>query len=69
MAVLCGCLPVGAKMSRLIFENSAFLKTMYHAKLIQRKLIVEFIPTDQILALTEIVINILRGRINIHNIH
>ena len=30
---------------------------------------VEFITTDQIRALVEIVINILRGRINIHNIH
>ena len=45
------------------------LKAMYHAKPIQRKLMVEFIQTDQILALTEIVVNILRGRINIHNIH
>ena len=69
MTVLCGCLPVGAKMSRRIFENSAFLKAIYHAKPIQRKLMVEFIPTHQILALTEIVVNILRGRINIHNIH
>jgi hypothetical protein len=56
-------------MSRRIFENSAFLKAMYHAKPIQRKLMVEFIQTYQILALTEIVVNILRGRINIHNIH
>jgi hypothetical protein len=67
--VLCGCLPVWAKMSKRIFENSAFLKAMNHAKPIQRKLMVEFIQTDHLLALTEIVVNILRGRINIHNIH
>jgi len=56
-------------MSRRIFENSAFLKVIYHAEPIQKKLMVEFITTDQIRALTEIVVNILRGRINIHNIH
>ena len=53
-------------MSRRIFQNSNFLKTVYHATPFLRR-IIEFIATDQILALSEIAEKVIRRRVHISN--
>jgi len=56
-------------MSRRIFENSAFLKALYHAEPTQRKLMIEVITIDQIRTLCEITLKILQGRLELSNLH
>ena len=57
------------KMSRRILQHSAFLKALYYTEPIQRKLMIEFITNDQIRALSEIIMKILRGRLVVSAIH
>ena len=54
-------------MSRRIFQYSNFLKTIYRATPFHRRLMIEFITTDQILALSDIAFKILFRRIRISN--
>ena len=54
-------------MSRRIFQNSNVLKTIYHATSFHRSLMIEFITTDQILALSEIARQVIRRRVHISN--
>jgi len=56
-------------MSRRIFENSTFLKALYHAEPTQRKLMIEVITIDQIRTLCEITLKILQGRLELSNLH
>jgi hypothetical protein len=56
-------------MNRHIFQNSAFLKALYHAEPIQRKLMIEVITIDQIRTLCEITLKILQGRLDLSNLH
>jgi len=56
-------------MSRRIIQNSAFLKALYYAQPIQRKLMIAFITTEQIKALSEIALKILQGRLILSNAH
>ena len=58
-----------ADMNRLIFQNSSFRKTICNATLFHRSLMIEFITTDQILALSEIARKIIRRRVHISNSH
>ena len=55
-------------MNRHIFQNSAFLKALYHAEPIQRKLMIEVITIDQIRTLCEITLKILQGRLDFGNL-
>jgi hypothetical protein len=54
-------------MNRLIFQNSSFLKTMCNATRFHRNLMIEFITTDQVLALSEIARKVIRRRVHISN--
>ena len=56
-------------MSRRIFQNSAFLKALYHAEPIQRKLMIEVITIDRIRTLCEITLKILQERLDLSNLH
>jgi hypothetical protein len=55
-------------MNRRIFQNSAFLKAIYHADPIQRKLMIKVITIDQIKTLCEIILKILQGRLDLSNL-
>ena len=56
-------------MNRHIFQNSAFLKALYHAEPTQRKLMINVIIIDQIRTLCEITLKILQGRLDLSNLH
>ena len=56
-------------MNRLIFQNSIFLKTICNATRFYRSLMIEFITTEQILALSEIARKVIRRRVHISNSH
>lgn len=56
-------------MSRRIIQHSTFLKALYHAEPIQRKIMIESITNDETLAICDIASKILRGRINMITIH
>ena len=56
-------------MNRRIFQNSVFLKALYYAQPIQRKLMIDFISQEQIRAISDIAEKILRGRLNVNRAH
>jgi hypothetical protein len=56
-------------MNRLIFQNSSFLKTICNATRFYRSLMIEFITTEKILALSEIARKVIRRRVHISNSH
>ena len=54
-------------MSRRIFQNSTFLKNIYHATPFHRGLMIQFITNDQVLALSLIARKIFRRTVHISN--
>lgn len=56
-------------MSRRIFQNSAFIKALYHAQPLQRKQMIEYMSQDQIRAISDIASRILQGRLIVNSVH
>ncbi|CAC5362576.1 unnamed protein product [Mytilus coruscus] len=56
-------------MSTRIIRNSVFLKTIYRAEPVQRKLMIDFAEMDQLYALCDIVMIILHGQLILTDIH
>ena len=56
-------------INRRIFQNSAFLKALYYAQPLHRKLIIEFISQDQMYDISDIAEKILQGRLVVNNVH
>ena len=56
-------------MNRRIFQNSAFLKSLYYAQPLQRKQMIQFISQDQIRVISDIAEKILQGRLVVNNVH
>lgn len=56
-------------MSRHIIENFAFLKALYYAEPLQRKLMIDLITIKKVQAFSEIASFLLQGRISLPNIH
>lgn len=56
-------------MNRHIFQHAAFLKDLYFAEPLERKLIIESMSGDQTDAISNITLLILQGRLVVNNLH